>query len=131
MTEEFINEFGSKRLPPADRKFLWVHVRARNNGQNGMNLPLPENFSVLYAASEFKPVYGYRQGHVEYADLDALLFPNQEADGWLRFDIPVIAELKDLLFVFLPESSQIGASPSSPYYPYAEDKPTFVWECEG
>jgi hypothetical protein len=32
-----------------------------------------------------------------------------------------------LRFVFLPESAQVGASYGSPNYPYADDKPTYVW----
>ena len=98
--------------------------------QEGIDTPFAENFSVLYAGTEIKPVYGRRMGYTEYTLLSPVIFPNQEADGWLRFDIPVAAELKDLLFVFIPESAQIGASFSSPYYPYADDKPTFVWKCE-
>jgi hypothetical protein len=50
-------------------------------------------------------------------------------DAWLRFDIPVNAELKDLRFIFLPESSHVGVSFSSPNYPYVEDHPTYVWKC--
>jgi hypothetical protein len=62
--------------------------------------------------------------------LGPVIFPEQELDGWLRFDIPDTAELRDLRFVFLPESSQVGASFSSPNYPYADDKPTYVWKCK-
>jgi hypothetical protein len=61
--------------------------------------------------------------------LDSVIFPDQTVAGWLRFDIPTAAALKDLLFVFLPESSHVGTSFSSPNYPYADDKPTYVWKC--
>jgi hypothetical protein len=129
MTDGFINEFGSQRDPSAGQKFLWVHVALENVGVDEIPLPEPENFSVLYAESEFKPVYGHRQGYADYTDTGDALFPGQALDAWLRFDIPVSAELQDLWFVFLPTSVQVGASPSSPHYPYAENKRTFVWKC--
>lgn len=109
---------------------MWVHIRLKNVGQLEIDVPRFEHFSLLYAATELKPTYGHRQGYAEYSTLEPVLFPDQEADGWLRFDIPAAAELKDLRFVFLAESSHIGTSFSSPTYPYADDKPTFVWKCE-
>jgi hypothetical protein len=127
VTDHFINEFGSQRIPSAGQRFLWVHVALKNAGKNEIPLPTSENFSVLYAKSEFKPIYGHRQGYADYTDLGTILFPGQELDAWLRFDIPVSAGLKDVWFVFLPESTQVGVSPSSPSYPYAENKPTYVW----
>ena len=128
ITDEFITEFGTTRNPPVGEKFMWVHVQLRNAGQIEINTPLLENFSVLYAATELKPSYGHRGGYTEYSTLALVLFPNDEADGWIRFDIPAAAELEDLRFVFLPISAQVGASYSSPNYPYSDDKPTYVWE---
>jgi hypothetical protein len=130
ITGSFINEFGSQRVPSAGQKFLWVHVTLEHVGKAEIALPESENFSVLYADSEFKPIYGHRQSYVDYTDLGITLFPGQELDAWLRFDIPDTADLKDLWFVFLPGSAQVGVSPSSPSYPYAENKPTYVWKCE-
>jgi hypothetical protein len=130
ITNSFTNEFGSQRVPSAGQNFLWIHVALENVGKDEVLLPELENFSVLYAESEFKPIYGHRQGYVDYTNVGTALFPGQEIDAWLRFDIPNTAELKDLLFVFLPTSAQVGVSPSSPNYPYAENKPTFVWKCE-
>ncbi|MEW6405967.1 MAG: DUF4352 domain-containing protein [Chloroflexota bacterium] len=130
ISEEYINEYGSTRRPSTGKKFMWVHIRLENLGQIETNVPALEHFSVLYAATELKPIYGHRQGYPEYAALGPLLFPGQQADGWIRFDIPAAAELRDLRFVFLPESAQVGTSYSSPEYPYAKDKPTFVWKCE-
>ena len=129
ITDHFINEFGSQRIPSAGQRFLWVHVALKNDGKKEISLPTSENFSVLYAESEFKPIYGHRQGYPDYTDLSTTLFPGQELDAWLRFDIPMAAGLKDVWFVFLPESTQVGVSPSSPRYPYAENKPTFIWSC--
>jgi len=129
ITESFINEFGSQRMPSAGKTFLWVQVVLENVGNDEIALPEPEHFSALYAESEFKPIYGHRQGYTDYTTLSSTLFPNQKLDAWLRFDIPATAELKDLWFVFLPTSAQVGVLPSSPNYPYAEDKPTYVWRC--
>jgi len=127
-TQDYLTDFGSTRIPPEGKKFLWVHIRLENLKQIEMNVPLAEHFSVLYAATEIKPTYGYRQAYTEYIALGPVIFPDQELDGWLRFDIPAVAELSDLLFVFLPESAQIGTSYFSPNYPYSEDKPTYVWQ---
>ena len=127
ITEDFVTEFGSTRKPPAGMKFMWVYIQLKNVGQIEIDTPLLENFSVLYAGAELKPTYGHRQGYKDYSTLDSVLFPEQEADAWIRFDIPIAAELKDLLCVFLPESAQIGTSFSSPDYPYS-DKPTYVWK---
>lgn len=129
ITQDYVTEFDSTRIPPAGDKFLWVHVQLKNMGQTELNIPLSENFSVLYAATELKPTYGHRKDYAEYTALDSVIFPDHELDGWLRFDIPATAELKDLRFVYLPESSQVGASFSSPNYPYSDDKPTYVWKC--
>ena len=127
-TDVYETDYGSTRVPPKGGKFLWVHIGLQNTGQVETAIPSEENFSVLYASTELKPTYGHRQGYKDYTTLVQVIFPGQELDGWLRFDVPATAELKDMLFVYLPESSQIGASYSSPNYPYAEDKPTFVWE---
>ena len=130
ITDRFINEFGSQRIPSPGEKFLWIHVALENVGTDEVTLPESENFSALYAESEFKPIYGHRLGYADYTSLGSPLFPNQKLDAWLRFDIPDTAALKDLWFVFLPTSAQVGVSPSSPNYPYAENKPTYVWKCE-
>jgi hypothetical protein len=130
VTQEYMTDYGSTRIPPAGQKFLWVHIRLKNTGQMEMDVPLSEHFSVLYAATELKPSYGHRQGYTEYTTLGTLIFPNQELDGWIRFDIPTTAQLNEMSFVFLPESSQVGTSYSSPNYPYADDKPTYVWKFE-
>jgi len=128
-TQEFVTEFGTIRIPSPGKKFMWVHIQLTNMGQIEINIPILENFSVLYAATELKPTYGHRQGYMDYSTLGPILFPDQQADGWIRFDIPATAELTNLLCVFLPESAQIGSTISSPNYPYSEDKPTYVWKC--
>jgi hypothetical protein len=130
ITQTYINRFGSIRNPPAGKKFLWVHIQLKNTGQVKLDMPVLENYSILYAATEIKPVYGHRQGYVEYTPLGSTIFPDQVLDGWLRFDIPDTAELREMRFVFLPESAQVGTSSSSPNYPYADDKPTYVWDLE-
>jgi hypothetical protein len=130
ISDRFTTEFGTQRLPTVGRKFLWVHVRLENVGRDEITLPASENFSVLYAESEIKPIYGHRQDYADYTDLGSTLFPGQALDAWLRFDIPVAAELQDLWFVFLPTSAQVGVSPEAPNYPYAGNKPTYVWKCE-
>lgn len=130
VTQDYITEYDSIRVPPAGQKFLWVHLRLRNVGKAEMNVPGSEHFSVLYAAGELKPTYGHRKDHADYTTLGTLIFPDQELDGWLRFDIPLAAELRELRFVFLPTSAQVGVSPSSPEYPYASDKSTYVWKGE-
>ena len=129
ITEDFITDFGSTRSPSPGMKFMWAHIQLKNVGQIEIEIPEIEHFSVLYAATELKPTYGHRQEHTDYSTLGPVLFPDQEADGWIRFDIPATAELKDMLCVFLPESAQIGTTFSSPNYPYSEDKPTYVWKC--
>jgi len=129
ITQDFITEFGSTRNPSPGTKFMWMHIQLKNAGQIEIEVPILEHFSVLYAATEIKPSYGYRQSYTEYSTLGPMLFPDQQADGWIRFDIPATAELTDLLCVFLPESAQIGSTISSPNYPYSDDKPTYVWNC--
>jgi len=95
-----------------------------------MDVPVFEHYNVLYAAVEIKPIYGHRNGYVDYTTLGSTIFPDQQLDGWLRFDIPSTAGLKDMRFVFIPESAQVGVSYSSPSYPYTADKPTYVWNYE-
>lgn len=129
ITQDFVTEFGATRIPSSGMKFMWIHVQLQNMGPDQINLPSAEHYSALYAATELKPTYGHRKDYTDYTTLDPILFPNKEVDAWLRFDIPAAAELKDLQFVFLPESSSVGVSFSSANYPYAEDHPTYVWKC--
>jgi hypothetical protein len=127
-TDVYETDYGSTRFPPKGGKFLWVHLTLKNTGQVETAIPAAENFSVLYASTELKPTYGHRKEYKDYTTLVQVIFPGQEMDGWLRFDIPATAQFNDMLFVYLPESSQVGASYSSPNYPYADDKPTYVWD---
>jgi hypothetical protein len=129
ITQDYLTEYGSTRIPPEGQKFLWVLVHLGNVGQIQTDVPLAEHFSVLYSATELKPSYGHRRGYADYSGLGPIIFPDQNLDGWLRFDIPAAADRKDLRFVFLPESSHVGASFSAPNYPYADDKPIYVWNC--
>jgi len=129
ITQDFINEYGSPRVPPAGKKFLWVHIHLKNTNQTEMDIPIAEHYSILYAALEIKPIYGHRQGYTDYTTIGTTIFPDQVLDGWLRFDIPDTAELTNMRFAFIPESAEVGASYSSPNYPYAPDKPTYVWNC--
>ena len=130
ITNDYLTDFGSTRTPPEGKKFLWVHIRLKNTSKVEMDMPVLEHYSILYAAIEIKPIYGHRNGYAEYSALGSTIFPDQELDGWLRFDIPSTAELREMRFVFIPESAQVGTSFSSPNYPYADDKPTYVWNCE-
>jgi hypothetical protein len=61
VTDVFVTEFGSTRIPSAGEKFLWVHVLLRNGGGIEVERPRLEHYSVLYAAIELKPIYGHRQ----------------------------------------------------------------------
>jgi hypothetical protein len=130
ITSSFITEFGTRRVPSAGQKFLWVRVHLENVGENEIVLPAAEHFSALYADSELKPTYGHRQDYVDYTALSSPLFPGQSVDAWLRFDIPETAEFKDLLFVFMPESVQVGVLPSSSDYPWGGEHPVFGWTLE-
>jgi len=129
ITDSFVSEFGSQRSPSPGKKFLWVQIQLKNNGETGTTRPALEHFSVIYAEVELKPTYGHRQGYPEYTSQPPTIFPAQNMDAWLRFDIPVTAELTDLQFVFLPESKQLGVLPSSPDYPWGGEQPVFIWEC--
>jgi hypothetical protein len=129
LTGSFTTEFGSQRLPSAGQKFLWAHLVLEAAGEAEIERPGAAHFSVLYAESEFKPIYGHRQGYPDYTDLDTSLFPGQKMDGWLRFDIPESARLPDLMVVFLPESLHVAVSPDSPGYPWSDRFATFVWLC--
>lgn len=128
ITDNYVTEFGSTREPPAGKKFIWVHVTLKNSGQLGQDLPEPEHFSALSAAAEFKPTYGHRKDYMDYTALPSTLDPGQELDAWLRFDIPADAELKDLLFAFMPESSQVSVGFSSNDYSWG-DHPIYLWRC--
>jgi hypothetical protein len=129
ITQDYLTEFGSTRTPPAGSKFLWVHIRLHHTGRIEMEVPISEHFSILYAATELKPTYAHRAGNPDYTALDPVIFPDQILEGWLRFDIPAAAELSELRFVYLPASSQVGASYNSPNYPYSDNKPIYVWKC--
>jgi hypothetical protein len=128
ITDSYITEYGSDREPPADKRFLWVHVSLKNIGSKEQDLPAAEHFSAISDATEFKPIYGHRKDHTDYMALTPILVQGQAIDAWLRFDIPVALELKDLSFAFLPESSQLSLGFSSSDYSWA-DHPIYLWTC--
>jgi hypothetical protein len=128
ITTSYLTEFGSTREPPAGKKFLWIRISLKNIGQGERVLPAPEHFSLLNGATEFKPTYGNRKDYADYMTLTTGMVPGQDVDAWLRFDILAALELKDLWFVFLPESSQVSIGFSSSDYPWA-NHPIFLWKC--
>jgi hypothetical protein len=130
LTDSYITEFGTQREPTQGQKFLWIQVQLENIGQNNLTLPTLEHFSALYAATEFKSTYGYRQGYPDYTTLDVTLLPGQKVAAWLRFDLPATPELQDVQFVFMPESFQLGVLPSSPAFPWGGQHPIYVWFCK-
>ena len=128
ITTSYLTEYDSNREPPAGKEIIWIHILLKNIGQNQRNLPAPEHFSVLNGTTEFKAIYGHRKDHVDYLSLTPILVEGQEADAWLRFDIPSSLELRDLIFAFLPESSQISVDFSPSDYPWG-DHPIYLWTC--
>lgn len=128
ITTSYLTEYGSTREPPAGLKFLWIHLTLKNIGQGPRDLPVPEHYSVLNGATEFKPTYGRRKDHADYMVLTTGMVQGQAVDAWLRFDIPATLELKDVWFVFLPESSQISVGFSSSVSPWG-DQPIYLWTC--
>lgn len=124
----YVTEYGSTREPSAGGKFLWIHILIKNIGQSELNLPAPEHFSALYGTIEFKSTYGHRKDYTDYTALKSILYPADEADAWLRFDIPADAELKDMQFAFLPESTQVSTGFSSSDY-FWSDHPIYLWKC--
>jgi hypothetical protein len=128
LTTGYITEFGSRREPPVGKQLLWIHIQLKNIGQHEQPLPATEHFSILYGSAEFKPTYGHRNEYTDYTTLSKTIYQGQEVDAWLRFDIPVAAELEELWFAFLPESSQVSVSFSPSDYPWG-DHPIYLWTC--
>ena len=128
ITSSYLTEYGSERNPPAGTNIVWIHILLKNIGQGEQNLPASEHFSVLNGTMEFKPTYGHRKDHVDYMALTPTLVQGQEVDAWLRFDISAALELKDLMFAFLPETSQVSFGFSSGDYPWG-DHPVYLWTC--
>jgi len=127
-TAAYQTQFGSSREPAPGLKFIWVEVQLENLGSKQQNLPAPEHFSVVFGKSEFKPAYGYRADHTDYTTLKTIIYQGQSEKAWLRFDIPATAELRDLRFVFLPESVQVNYSSPSSDQNWA-DHPEYFWQC--
>jgi hypothetical protein len=128
ITTSYLTEYDSTREPPTGKKIIWIHVLLSNISQGKWTLPAPEHFSVLAGTTEFKATYGHRKGHVDYMTLNTDMAEGQEVNAWLRFDIPTDSELQDLMFAFLPESSQVSLGFSSNDYSWA-DHPIYLWTC--
>ena len=128
VTTSYLTEYGSTREPSAGKKNIWIRILLRNINQGAWTLPAPEHFSILYGTTEFKATYGHRKDYMDYMALNTSMAEGQEVDAWLRFDIPADAELKDLIFVFLPESLQVSFGFSSSDYSWA-DHPIYLWTC--
>ena len=128
ITTSYLTEYDSNREPPAGQKIIWIHILLKNIGQGENNLPTPEHFSILNGTTEFKSTYGHRKDNTDYMALDTSMAQGQEVDAWLRFDIPVDAELKGLTFAFLPQSTRVSFGFSSNDYSWA-DHPIYLWTC--
>jgi hypothetical protein len=128
ITSSFITEYGTTREPPPGKNIIWINVLLKNIGQRELTLPESEHFSVLNTSTEFKPTYGHRRDHTDYMTLTPILAQGQEVDAWLRFDIPDSMDLKQFMFAFLPDSSQVSIDLSSNDYFWA-DHPTYLWTC--
>jgi hypothetical protein len=123
---EYITEYGPSRVPPQGQKFLWLHLELKNTGERDSAVPASEHFSVLYATQEYKAAYGHRKAYPDYMALSPQIYPGQTLGAWLRFDVPQAAELSEVWFAFLPESSQIDFSFSSERYGWAVH-PVYLW----
>ena len=128
ITSSYLTEYGPEREPPAGKNIVWIHILLKNISQGERTLPATEHFSVLHGTTEFKATYGHRKDHTDYTSLNASMAQEQEVDVWLRFDIPATAELQDMWFAFLPESSQVSLGFSSSDYFWA-DHPIYLWNC--
>jgi hypothetical protein len=128
LTASYLTEYGSSREPTADKKFLWIHIILKNINQKEQELPAAEHFSAISGTTEFKPSYGHRKDHTDYTTLKTVINQGEEVDAWLRFDVSADAELKDLIFAFLPESTEVSFGFSSNDYFWA-DHPIFLWAC--
>jgi hypothetical protein len=129
ITTGYETEYGIRREPTQGEKFLWVEIQLENISSSVQNLPDIDHFSAVFGASEFKPAYGHRKDYPDYVALDPELYEGQKSNVWLRFDIPSEAALKDLRFVYLPDSLQVNLSVPQDGYSWA-DHPQFFWECE-
>lgn len=125
VSAKYINEYGSDRLPPTGRQFVWVQVTLKNKGSGTFALPVPEHYSLLFAGEEFKAGYAYRKDFPDYFQLGSVLYPGQYVKAWLRFDVPADASLSDMQFAFLPESTVVNAQLADTYQ-WAEH-PVFLW----
>lgn len=128
ITTSYQTEYGTEREPSADKKIIWIRILLKNISQDEQTLPATEHFSVLHGVTEFKSTYGHRKDHTDYTSLSTSMAQGQEVDAWLRFDIPAAAEIQDLWFAFLPESSQVSFGFSSSDYFWA-DHPIYLWTC--
>jgi hypothetical protein len=129
ITSGYETEYGIRREPTQGDKFLWVKIQLENISTSTQDLPDIEHFSAVLGAREFKPSYGHRMDHPDYVALDPVLYQGQIVQAWLRFDIPAEATLKDLQFVYLPDSLQVNFSVPLDGYNWA-DHPQFFWKCE-
>ena len=94
ITTSYLTEYGSNRKPPAGKRIIWIHILLKNIGQDERDLPAPEHFIVLNGTTEYKSIYGHRKDYADYMALTPILVQGQEADAWLRFDIPANLELR-------------------------------------
>ena len=127
ISQDYQTEFGSRRDPTLGASFLWVEISVKNTGTTKLKLPAPEHYSALFGTSEFKSGYAHRMNYPDYNSLSSDLFPAQEVQAWLRFDIPGDTALQSLQFVYLPESLQVSGSITSSAYEWA-DHPLFIWQ---
>jgi hypothetical protein len=129
INEQYRTRFGPMRDATPGIKFLWVLVVVENGGEAGIDLPGEDHFSILLGGNEYKPTYGHRDGFPDFTSLGGAVFPGKPLEGWLRFDIPDEAELKDLQFAFLPESTRITYTRTQSGGSIF-DHPVFLWRLE-
>jgi hypothetical protein len=129
ITSDYETEYGTRREPTQGGKFLWVEIQLENISTSAQNLPDVDHFSAVFGTSEFKPAYGHRKDHADYVALDPVLYQGRKVQAWFRFDIPSEPTLKDLQFVYLPDSLQVTFSDPQDGLDWA-NHPQFFWRCE-
>jgi hypothetical protein len=101
-TGAYKTDYDILQNPPEGSKYLWIHIYARNDGNNSIVSITPYEFSLSYRSNQIDSqiIFMERPG---YNRLDnSNLLPGISHEGWIRFTVPYTAEAKQIIVMFKP-----------------------------
>jgi hypothetical protein len=96
------SDYDMDENPPEGAKFLWIHINARNDGNNSTYSPSLSEFTLTYQGKQINTdsYFSSRPGYNEFES--GQIFPGISREGWLRFTVPNAAQANQIIVIYKP-----------------------------